>query len=191
MYKCKMNAASYAAPPASLRAPCDSHRAAVLQKYPMKQLLSLPMPLPTPFPAPADACDIDEKAARAPASVPLLLSPLPSNFQSLLHLPQPHPSKRPAVSPAAAAPPSSMFAQQLKMFAQQLRAAGLSDDDAALERLAALGGVKGVIDMEDLHGFNEAEVRASVEHMLLTPMQLRKLLECLCAQGATPPSNSI
>ena len=43
--------------------------------------------------------------------------------------------------------------------------------------------------MEDLHGFNEAEMRASVEHMLLTPMQLR--LECLCAQGATPPSNGI
>ena len=160
----------------------------------MKQLPAPVSPhAPTPFPAPADACDTDEKAAPAPASDPQLSSPLPSNFQPLLHLPQPHPSNdRPSHPPLLPRPPpSSMFAQQLKMFAQQLRAAGLSDDDAALERLAALGGVKGVIDMEDLHGFNEAEVRASVEHMLLTPMQLRKLLECLCAQGATPPSNSI
>ena len=149
------------------------------------------MPLPLSLPLLTHAKP--EKAAPAPASVPQLSSPLPSNFQPLLHLLPPQPlNDRPSHPPLLPRPPpSSMFAQQLKMFPQQLRTAGLSDDDAALERLAALGGVKGVIDMEDLHGFNEAEVRASVKHMLLTPMQLRKLLECLCAQGATPPSNSI
>ena len=55
-----------------------------------------------------------------------------------------------------------------------------SPPTTALERRAVLGGVKGVCNMEYLHGLNEAEVRASVLHMLLTPMQLKKLFDWLC-----------
>ena len=74
---------------------------------------------------------------------------------------------------------SSHPPSQAQAFAHQLRAAGLSSDDAALNRLAALGGQKGVCDMGDLRGLNEADVRASVEHMQLTPLQLSKLLTSL------------
>lgn len=94
----------------------------------------------------------------------------------------PSPVPASAASPAAAAPLRSPFAQQL-------RAAGLSLNDDELNRLAALGGGKGVFDMDDLHALNEAEVRASVDHMLLTPMQLNKLLKRLGELGATTPSH--
>jgi len=45
-------------------------------------------------------------------------------------------------------------------------------------------GHKGVCDMGDLRGLNEADVRSSVEHMQLTPTQVNKLLKKLGLRGA-------
>ena len=56
-------------------------------------------------------------------------------------------------------------------------------DDAELDRLAALGGAKGVCDMDDFRDLNEADVRSSVEHMQLTPTQMNKLLKSLGLRG--------
>jgi len=84
---------------------------------------------------------------------------------------------RPQSSPAAAAQP-------VLNFAEQLRAVGISTDDAELDRLAALAGHKGVCDMGDLRGLNEPDVRSSVEHMQLTPTQVNKLLKKLGLRGA-------
>ena len=86
---------------------------------------------------------------------------------------------------SAASAPSA--APLLSPFAEQLRAAGISSDNAALNCLAALGANKGVMDMEDLHGLNEADVRASVAHMLLSPMQLNKLLKRLATGASLTP----
>ena len=76
----------------------------------------------------------------------------------------------------------------MRVFAQQLRAAGLSSDDAELDHLAALGSAKGLVDMEDLMDLNEADVQLSVEHMLLTTMQLNKLLKWLRVLETASPS---
>jgi hypothetical protein len=67
----------------------------------------------------------------------------------------------------------------LSLFAQELRVAGVSCDEDDLYRLAALGRNKGVMCMEDLRGLDEADVRASVAHMGMTPMQLNKLMKRL------------
>ena len=66
-----------------------------------------------------------------------------------------------------------------KTFAEQLRDAGLSKNDAELDNLTALASTKGVYSLDDLHNLNEAEVRASVAVMLLTPVQMNKLLRKL------------
>ena len=66
-----------------------------------------------------------------------------------------------------------------KTFAEQLRDAGLSKNDAELDNLAALASTKGVYSLDDLYDLNEAEVRASVAVMLLTPVQMNKLLRKL------------
>ena len=100
----------------------------------------LPAPVsphaPAPSPAPATACDTDEKAAPAPAPVTHLSSTLPANFPPLLHLPPSHPSNaQPSHPPLLPRPPpSSMFAQQLRMLGPEgagKRGAHAADTDAA------------------------------------------------------------
>ena len=119
-----------------------------------------------------DAAKRPRSLSEGASSAPSVTSPVPA----------------PAALPPAAASPLSPQQAAAKTFALQLRDAGLCFDDAALDRLVALGGEKGVCDMDDLRGLNEAEVRASVEHMLLTPVQLNKLLKRLGVLGGGEPS---
>jgi hypothetical protein len=66
-----------------------------------------------------------------------------------------------------------------KTFVEQLRDAGLSSIDAALDNLAALASSNGVFSLDDLQNLNEAQVRDRVAVMLLTPLQTKKLLRKL------------
>ena len=91
--------------------------------------------------------------------------------------------KRLLTSPSRPQSPA-VAAQPVLNFVEQLRAVGISTDDAELDRLAALAGHKGFSDMGDLRGLNEADVRSSVEHMQLTPTQVNKLLKKLGLRGA-------
>jgi hypothetical protein len=61
-------------------------------------------------------------------------------------------------------------------------------EDAALDRLVALGRWVGVNDMDDLRDLDDTEVRASVAHMQLTPLQMNKLLKALRVLGTASPA---
>ena len=97
------------------------------------------------------------------------------------------PSPVHAAAPAAASPLSPLPAAA-KTFAQQLRDAGVAYEDAALDHLVALGRWVGVNDMDDLRDLDDTEVRASVAHMQLTPLQMNKLLKALRVLGTASPA---
>ena len=66
-----------------------------------------------------------------------------------------------------------------KTFAEQLREAGLSSCDIELENLVAFASTSRVFSLDDLKTLNEKYVRNRVSAMLLTPVQMRKLLRKL------------
>ena len=74
-----------------------------------------------------------------------------------------------------------------KTFVEQLRDAGLSSCDAVLDELAALATRNGVFSLDDLQNLNEAQVRDKVAVMLLTPVQMKKLLRKLVRINSPNP----
>jgi hypothetical protein len=66
-----------------------------------------------------------------------------------------------------------------KTFAEQLREAGISSCDIELDNLVAFASTSSVFSLDDLKTLNEKYVRNRVSAMLLTPVQMRKLLRKL------------
>jgi hypothetical protein len=74
-----------------------------------------------------------------------------------------------------------------KTFVEQLREAGLSSCDFALDNLLAISSTNGVFSLGDVKKMlNEEDVRNSVSAMLLTPVQMRNLLRELGVLTAAP-----
>lgn len=71
-------------------------------------------------------------------------------------------------------------------FAEHLREAGLSFCDFCLGHLVALASTNGVFSLYDLKTLNDDDVRNSMLAMLLTPVQMRKLLRNLGVLTAAP-----
>ncbi len=130
-------------------------------------------------PPPIPASSVIVAAAVEPQVAPLSLEAELANTG---------PTKRPRSPLPPASPmslhddvPSPLMARTEvdKTFAEQLRDAGLSKSDAELDNLVSLASHKGVYSMDDFYNLNEAEVRVSVAAMLLTPVQMNKLLRKL------------